>query len=73
VGNRGSVSRRAGDVVESSLSQEQWLCSTLLMTTRKVSMYENYQREAYMWHTWTGAESVHVVCIKFPLQDVHQF
>jgi hypothetical protein len=24
-------------------------------------------REAYGWRTWTGMESVHVMCIRFPL------
>jgi hypothetical protein len=28
--------------------------------------------EAYEWHTWTGAESVRVVCIRFSLQGVHR-
>jgi hypothetical protein len=39
VGTHGSVSRLAEDWDKSPVSQEQWLCSTLLMTTWKVAIH----------------------------------
>jgi hypothetical protein len=30
-------------------------------------------REAYECYTWTGTRSVCVMCIRFPVQGVHQF
>jgi hypothetical protein len=36
-------------------------------------MYEDRPQEAYAGHTWTGARSVRVVLVGFPLQGVHQF
>jgi hypothetical protein len=30
-------------------------------------------QEMFEWHTWTGVKSVRVVCIRFLLQDIHQF
>jgi hypothetical protein len=33
----------------------------------KVAMYRDCPQEVYEWHMWTGVESVHVVCIRFPL------
>jgi hypothetical protein len=36
-------------------------------------MYFDRLQETYGWHMWAGAESRRVVCIKFPLQGVHQF
>jgi hypothetical protein len=51
MGTHRSVSQHAGDVVGSPLSQEQWICSTLLMTPRKVATYEDIcglAQEAYV-------------------------
>jgi hypothetical protein len=41
-----SVSRRAGDVVRSFFSREQWLCPTLLVTHERL-LYADYVR--YVW------------------------
>jgi hypothetical protein len=57
----------AGGCVSSTGSQEQMICPTQLMTTRKVDMYMDYPQEAYAGRTWTGVGSVHVMLIGFPV------
>jgi hypothetical protein len=61
---RGSLSR-AGGYVGSPSSWEQWICSNMLATVRKVATYVDYPQEAYMGHMGTGAGNVRVMLIMF--------
>jgi hypothetical protein len=49
----GSVSRHAVGYVESPFSQQQWPCSTLLMTTQKVAMHWPHKICMVWGRTWT--------------------
>jgi hypothetical protein len=57
--------RRAVDCVGSPSSREQWACSTLSMTHKKVTTYGDYPQEAYTGRTWTSVESVRGVLVRF--------
>jgi hypothetical protein len=68
---RKSVSRRAGDVAGSSFFSRAVTLSNTVDDSQKFAMYGNCPQETYEWRTWTGAENICVVCIRFPLQGVH--
>jgi hypothetical protein len=63
-----SASRRAVDCVRSSFSQKQWLCPSLLSTSRKVAMRWPHARPYADW-AWNACD----VLVRFPLQGVHRF
>jgi hypothetical protein len=50
---------------QSPFSREQWPCSTLLATVRKVATYVDCPQEACAGRTWTGVGSVCVVLVGF--------
>jgi hypothetical protein len=68
-----SVSSCAANYVRSHFSQEQWLCPSLLMTSRKIAICE--PREIRMVEGHTRIEQgKRVTCWSdFPLQGVHRF
>ncbi len=73
VWTRGSISQRAGDYLGSPFSQEQWSCSTLLMTTRKVAICGPHEIRMVEGHMQTE-RGKRVACWSgFPIQDVHRF
>jgi hypothetical protein len=73
VRTRGSVSRRAVDCVENPFSQEQWLCPSLLMTSRKVAMHWPHEIRM-VWDHMRTERGMCVVCWSvFPLQGVYRF
>jgi hypothetical protein len=45
----------------------------LFWVNMKGCPYGYCPEEVYMWRTWTSTRSVCVMCIMFPLQDVHWF
>jgi hypothetical protein len=73
VWTRGSASHHAMDCVWSPFSQEQWLCPSLLMTSRKVA--RRWPREIRMvWDHTQIEHGMRVACWSgFPLQGVHRF
>jgi hypothetical protein len=71
LGIHRSVIRRAGDVVGSSFFLGAVTLSNAVDHSRKVATYGDYPQEAYEWHTWTGAGSVHLMSIRFFLYGVH--
>jgi hypothetical protein len=73
VRTRISVNRRAVYWVVSSLSQEQWFCSTLLMTIRKVDIRGPREICMIEGHTWTEREKRVAYWSGFPMQGVHRF
>jgi hypothetical protein len=73
VWTHGSVSRRDVDCVRSPFSQEQWPCSTLLMTSRRVAICGPREIRMVLDHTWTERGKCVVCWSGFPLQGVHRF
>jgi hypothetical protein len=73
VRTHGSVSHRAFDCVRSPSSRGQWICSTLLMTTRKIAIHRPREIRIVDGHTQTEREKRVVCWSSFPLQGVHRF
>jgi hypothetical protein len=46
-------------------SQEQWLCPSLLMTSRKVAMHGDHPQEPYVGCMGTGMENICVMLVGF--------
>jgi hypothetical protein len=73
VRTHGSVSHRAEDCVESPFYQEQWLCPSLLITSRKIAICGPREICMVDGHTWTKRGKRMACWSSFPLQGVHHF
>jgi hypothetical protein len=61
------------DCVGSPFSREQWPCSTLLMTMRKVAICGPCEIRMVEGHTWTERGKRVACWLGFPMQGVHRF
>jgi hypothetical protein len=66
VWTRGSLSR-AGGCVGSPSSWEQWICSNLLMTVRKIAIRGPHEIRMVLNHMWTEHGKCVTCWLGFPL------
>jgi hypothetical protein len=72
VWTRGSLSQAEG-CVGSPSSWEQWICSNLLMTVRKVAIRGPCEIRMVLDHMWTKRGKCVTCWLGFPLHGVHRF